>query len=85
MAAAMSHVDFAADNWLYSRFLALRVKVNHTIEVAVVGDGQGLHSHVPDLVHQVGNAADAIQHAVFGVGVQMGEQRARASVKRASL
>ena len=82
VAAAVGNVNLAADDGLDACFLALGVEVHHTVKVAVVRDGQGLHSHVADLVHQVGNAADAIEHAVFGVGVQVGEQRARASAGR---
>ena len=85
VATAMGNVNLAADDGLYPCFLALRIKVHRAVEAAVVGDGEGVHSHVPDPVDEVGNAADAIKHAVFGVRVQVSEQRADASVGWAKL
>ena len=43
------------------------------VQSAVVGDGERLHSETFGLVHQVGNTAYTVKHAVFGVYVQMSE------------
>jgi hypothetical protein len=39
----------------------------------VVGDAHGIHPQFPGAVYQVGDTADAVQHAVFGVGMEVGE------------
>ena len=73
VAAVMGHIDLATDNGLKAHFLALGIKVHHAVQVAVIGDGQGLHAQIPNLANQGRDAADAVQHTVFGVGVQVGE------------
>ena len=74
VAAVVRHIDLAADNGLDTHFLALGIKVHHAVQVAVVGNGKGVHPQTFDLSHQFGDAADAVQHTVFGVGMEMGEQ-----------
>ena len=73
VAAVVGHIDLAADNGLYAHFLALGIKVHHAVQIAVIGDGQGLHPQIPNLADQGRDAADAVQHTVFGMGVQVGE------------
>ena len=82
VAAVVGNVNLTADNRLDASFLALGIEVYRAVKVAVVGDGQGLHPHIAHLIYQVGNAADAIQHTVFGMTVQVCEQRGLASHRR---
>ena len=74
VAAVVRHIHLAADNGLDAHFLTFRIKVHHPVQVPVVGNGQGIHPQIPNLTDQIRDAADAVQHTVFGVGVQVGEQ-----------
>ena len=72
-AAAFGDVDLAPDNGLDVRLFAGLVEFDHAVHGAVVGDRYGVHSQRFRLGHQVGNLADAVQHAVLSVDVQVGE------------
>ena len=72
-AATLGDVDLAANYWLDARLFAGLVEVHHAIHGAVIGDCQGVHSQLFSLVNQVGNPADAIQHTVLSVDVQVGK------------
>ena len=76
-AAVVGYVDFAADDGLDASFFARRVEVDHPVEGAVVGDCQRFHSQLFGTGDQVRNTADAVQHAVLGVNVQVREHWSR--------
>ena len=77
-AAGLGHIHFAADDGLDTGLAAGGVEIDHAVESAVVGNGQRVHSQIGGMRHQFGNTADAVEHGVFGVGMQMGEQNAPA-------
>ena len=72
-AAVVGYVNFTADDGFDANFPARRVEVDHPVEGAVVSDGQGVHPQLFRAGHQVGNTADAVQHAVLGVNVKVRE------------
>ena len=43
-AGAGGNIDLTADDWLDARRLGRAVKVDHAVHIAVVGDGQSLHT-----------------------------------------
>jgi hypothetical protein len=69
----VSNVDFATDDWLYASVFAGGIKIHYPVEGAVVGYGQGVHAQFLGLGDQVWYAADAVQHAVLGMSVQVSE------------
>ena len=73
--ALVGYVNFAPDNGFDARFFASRVEIYHAVECSVIGDRQRVHSQFLGTFDQVGNTADAVEHAVFGVDVQVGEHR----------
>ena len=73
--AVMGDVDLATYDGLDASVEAGGVKVHHTIEGAVVGDGQRIHAQLARAFDQLGDAADAVEHAVFGVDVQVGKRQ----------
>ncbi len=78
-----SHIDFAAQDGLH-RPVALGipglfagvVELHHAEHVPVVGDGHGGHAGGPALLHEIGNAGQAVEERMFGVQVEMGEAHA---------
>ncbi len=73
--AFVGYVDFAAEDGFDARFFTLGIKLYRTVEGAVVGDRQGIHSQIFGLSHQFRDPADTVQHAVLGMDVQVGERR----------
>ena len=59
------HVDLAADNRLDPRRLAGPVEVDHPVHAAVVGDGHRLLAHLLYPLHQLLDAAGAVQQGKF--------------------
>src|SRR5262249_47037584 len=53
--------------------LAFLVKLDGTVEIAVVGHGQGVHAEFLDACHELRNAIGAVEQAVVRVAVQMNE------------
>ena len=72
-AAVVSYVNFTTNDGLDAHFFARRVEIDHTVKGAMVGDGKGFHSQLFGASHQVGDTADAVQHAVLGVNVKVRE------------
>ena len=72
-AAAFGDVNLAPDNWLDGRLFAGLVEFHDAVHGAMVSNCYGVHSQRFRLGHQVGNLADAVQHAVLSVDVQVGE------------
>ncbi len=66
-AAPGGHVDLAADDGLHSRRLAGPVEVDHPVHAAVVGDGHRLLAQVLHPLHQLFDAAGAVQQRKFRV------------------
>ena len=54
--------------------VAFLPEVERAEQVAVVGGGQGGHAQPFGLLEQLPQARRAVQHGVFGVGVQMDER-----------
>ena len=73
--AVVGDVDLAADDGLDAGVAAGGVEVHNTIEGAVVGDGQRIHAQLAGAGDQFRDAADAVEHTVFGVNVEMGERQ----------
>ena len=48
-------------------------EVDGSVDVAVIGDGNGLLSYVGDALHELFYVTSAIEEGVVGVQVQMGE------------
>jgi len=69
------HIDLGAENGLYPGFLSLEIEVEDPIESAMVSDSQGIHAQLLSPGDQMGNAAHAIEEAVFSVDVEMGKHR----------
>ena len=74
--AVVCDVDLTADDGLDACVAAGGVKIDHAIEGAVVGDGQRIHAQFAGAVDQLRDAADAVEHTVFGVDVKVSERQA---------
>ena len=73
--AARCDVHLASDDRANALGLGVLVEVDRSVHAAVVGDGEAVHSEVFGALYQGFDAAEAVQHGVFGVGVKVGEQR----------
>ena len=73
--AVVGDVDLAADDGLDAGVAAGGVEVHHAVEGAVVGDGQRIHAQLAGAGDQLRDAADAVEHTVFGVNVEMGKSQ----------
>ena len=58
--------------------LALAVELDGPVQVAVVGDGHGVHARALDVLDQLRDAAGAVEQAVVRVAVQVNERRSLA-------
>jgi hypothetical protein len=72
-AASRGHVDLAAQDGPEALFPAGVVEGHRPEQVAVVGDGQGLHPQAHRLVHQLVNVNGPVEQAVLGMQVEMDE------------
>ena len=75
VAAGGRDIGFAADYGLDARFLRDLVKVDRAVHPAVVRDGEAVHPQLHGAVDEILQAAKPVKHAVFGVRVQVREQR----------
>ena len=71
MALDRSNVKFTANDWLYVRFLGLKVELNDPIQGTMVSDGQAFHPKLFGPLNQLGDTAQAVKQTVFGVNMQM--------------
>ena len=71
--AAVSDVQLASDDGFNAGILAFRVEIHHSVQGAVVGDAHGVHAQFAGATNQIGDAADAVEHTVFSMGMEMGE------------
>ena len=67
------HVSFNSDNRLNSRFFGGLVIVQNTTHRAVIGYGGSLHSELFNLIDQVMNLSQSVQHRVKSVIMKMHE------------
>ena len=72
-ARAGRQVRFVADDRVDAAIFASGVKLDGPVEVAVVGDRAGVHAEGFGLLHQFGDAVEAVEEAIVSVQVQMGE------------
>src|ERR1700751_3829169 len=71
---AWGHVNFATDNRLNSGLLRRLIKLDHSIHVAMVGNGNRRHPVFDRFFHQVRDPDRAVQKRVFSVQVEMNER-----------
>jgi hypothetical protein len=72
-ALAGGDVRLVADDRVEAGRLALAVELDGAVQVAVVGQGQGVHAQLPGPRHQLGHAAGPVEQAVVAVTVQVDE------------
>ena len=70
---AGGHINLAANDGLDPRPLAGPVEVHRTVHHPVVGDGHGGLTQFLHPLHQLFDAAGAVQEGVFGMEMQMGK------------
>src|SRR5260370_35382922 len=75
MAAALSNVDFAADDGLDVALAGFIEEIGGGEEIAMVGDGHGGHLLAGRLIQKLGGFSGPIQQAVIGVNGKMNEMR----------
>src|SRR5207247_4954332 len=66
-------VSFHPDDGLDARFLRFPIKINGTVEGAVIGQSQGIHSQLAGPGHHLRDAAHPVQEAVLRMDMEMGE------------
>ena len=72
-AAAGGDVGLQAEDRVDAQFLRLPVELHRPVQVAVVGQGQGVHLQGLGPVEQAADRARPVQEAVVAVTVQVGE------------
>src|SRR5208283_77535 len=70
------HVRLGADDGCYAVLAALLVEVEDPVHVAVIGDGQSGLFVRHCCGYDIADPRGAVEHRVFGMGVQMDERRA---------
>ena len=75
MSALVGYIYLAADDGLDVGLAAGGVEVHHAVEGPVVGDGQRIHAQLAGAGDQLRDAADAVEHTVFGVYVEVGKRQ----------
>ena len=75
MAAALGHVDFAADDGLDVALAGLVEKIRGGKPITVVCNGHGRHFLAGRFIQELGGFASSIEQAVIGVNVKMNELR----------
>ena len=66
-----SDVGLVADDGVEARSLALAVKLDGPVEVAMVGDGHGIHAQLLDVFDQFRDTAGTVEKTVMSMAVQM--------------
>ncbi len=54
--------------------LAALIELERPVQIAVVGEGQGVHAQLLGPLQQAGDFAGTVQQAVVAMAVQMGER-----------
>src|SRR5258708_13738044 len=75
MAAALSNVDFAADDGLDVALAGFIEEIGGGEEIAMVGDGHGGHLLAGRFIQKLGGFAGPLEQAVIGVDVKKNEMR----------
>ncbi|MEY3458235.1 MAG: hypothetical protein RL215_1392 [Planctomycetota bacterium] len=70
---AWCDVGFVTDDGANATGFAGVVEFDGAVEVAVIGDGDGVHAMRFDMGNEFGDAIDAIEKAVMGVAVEVSE------------
>jgi len=73
MAIGLGDINFAANDWFYPCFLGRHIKIDDAIHSAVISDSKAVHAQLFGPGNELGDAAHAIEQAVFSVDVKMGE------------
>ncbi len=73
MAAALGHVDLAADDGLDVALAGFIEEIRSGKEIAMIGDGHGGHFLAGRFIQKLGGFASPIEQAVIGVNVKMNE------------
>ena len=66
-------VSLVTDDRVQSAGRALAVELDRPVQVAVVGQGDGVHALVFGVLDQLGDAVGAVEQAVMAVAVQVNE------------
>ncbi len=69
----MSYVDFAPDDWLYSRLLSRQIEINDPVHCTMVGDSEAIHAQFLCPGNKLGNATHAVKEAILCMDVEVGE------------
>ena len=64
MAVDLVDISFAANDWLYFRFLSRHIKIGEAIHRAVVSDSRAVHAQVLGHGNKLKDAALAIGHLI---------------------
>src|SRR5258708_16760393 len=75
MAAAVSNVDFAADDGLNVALAGFIEEIGGGEEIAMVGDGHGGHFLAGGFIQELGGFASPLEEAVIRVHGKMNELR----------
>jgi hypothetical protein len=73
MTIGLGDINLAANNWFYPCFLSGHIKVNYAIHGAMIGDSKAIHTQLFSPGNKLRDVAHAIEHAIFGVDVQVGK------------
>ncbi len=75
VAAALSYIDFAADDGLDVALASFIKEIGSSKEIAVIGDGYGGHLLAGRFIQELGGLASPVEQTVIGVNVKMNELR----------
>src|SRR5262249_38311945 len=78
-AMAGGNVGLIADNRIDAGRPALAVKLDGPVEVAMIGQGDGVHAELLGLLDQLGDAIGAIEKAIVTVAMEMYEGTSHSS------
>lgn len=73
MAIGLGDIDFAANDWFYTCFPGRHIKIDDAIHGAVVSDSKAVHAQLFGPGNKLGDAAHAIEQAIFSMDVKMGK------------
>src|SRR5579864_1109098 len=68
-----SDICLVTDDGVDAIRLAFAVKLDGAIQVAVIGEGQGIHALLFGVLHEFGNAVRAVEQAVVAMAMEMNE------------
>ena len=71
MAIGLGDIDFAANDWFYTCFLSCHIKIDDAVHGAVVSNSKAIHTQFLGPGNKLGDAAHAIEQAIFGVDVKV--------------